>query len=52
MGLLNGYLNEQIEAKKAQGLYAIARAIDNLAESIDRAAKTIFEQQKKSEVEK
>ena len=34
MGMLNGYLNEQIEAKKAKGLFAIASAIEKLSIAI------------------
>ena len=34
MGMLNGYLNEQIEAKKAKALFAIAAAIEKLADAI------------------
>lgn len=34
MGVLNGYLNEQIEAKKAKALFAIATAIEKLADAI------------------
>ena len=32
--MLNGYLNEQIEAKKAKALFAIANAIEKLADAI------------------
>ena len=32
--MLNGYLNEQIEAKKAKGLFAIASAVEKLANAI------------------
>lgn len=34
MGMLNGYLNEQIEAKKAKALFAIATAIEKLADAV------------------
>lgn len=32
--MLNGYMNEQIEAKKAKALFAIAAAIEKLADAI------------------
>ena len=50
MGMFNGYMNERIEAEKAKGLFAIARAIDDLAKAIIRANKERLEALKKSEV--
>ena len=49
MGMLNGYLNEKIEREKAKGLFAIARAIDDLAKAIIQANRERLEAQKKSE---
>lgn len=49
MGMLNGYLDERIEAKKAKGLFAIAEAIDNLAKAIIQANKEKLEALKESE---
>ena len=50
MGMLNGYLNEKIEAEKAKGLFAIARAIDGLANAIIQANRERLEALKESEV--
>ena len=50
MGMLNGYLNEKIECEKAKGLFAIARAIDDLAKAIIQANRERLEALKKSEV--
>ena len=50
MGMLNGYMNERIEAEKAKGLFAIARAIDGLAKAIIQANRERLEALKKSEV--
>ncbi len=49
MGMLNGYINERIEAEKAKGLYAIARAIEKLANAIIQSNKEKLEQLKKGE---
>ena len=49
MGMLNGYLNEKIEREKAKGLFAIARAIDNLAKAIIEANREKLERAKESE---
>lgn len=50
MGMLNGYLNEKIETQKAKGLFAIARAIDDLAKAIIQANRERLEALKESEV--
>ena len=50
MGMFNGYLNEKIEREKAKGLFAIARAIDDLAKAIIQANKEKLEALKKREV--
>ncbi|MBQ2630664.1 MAG: hypothetical protein IJG13_13400 [Kiritimatiellae bacterium] len=50
MGMLNGYLNEKIEREKAKGLFAIARAIDDLAKAIIQANRERLEALKESEV--
>ena len=52
MGMLNGYMNERIEAEKAKGLFAIARAIDDLAKAIIQANRERLEAQKESEAVK
>lgn len=39
MGMLNGYINEQIEAKKAKALFAIASAVEKLADAIENKKK-------------
>ena len=48
MGMLNGYLNEKIEAEKAKGLFAIARAIDGLAKAIIQANREKLEELRKA----
>ena len=50
MGMFNGYLNEKIEREKAKGLFAIARAIDDLAKAIIQANRERLEALKESEV--
>lgn len=52
MGMLNGYLNEKIEREKAKGLFAIARAIDDLAKAIIQANRERLEALKESEAGK
>ena len=48
MGMLNGYLNEKIETQKAKGLFAIARAIDGLANAIIQANREKLEELRKA----
>jgi len=48
MGMLNGYLNEKIEREKAKGLFAIARAIDDLAKAIIQANREKLEELRKA----
>ena len=48
MGMLNGYLNEKIEREKAKGLFAIARAIDGLANAIIQANREKLEELRKA----
>lgn len=48
-GMLNGYLNEKIEREKAKGLFAITRAIDDLAKAIIQANRERLEALKESE---
>ena len=45
--MFNGYLNEKIEKEKAKGLFAIARAIDNLAQAIIQSNKERLEELRK-----
>lgn len=48
MGMLNGYLNEKIEREKAKGLFAIARAIDGLANAIIQANREKLDELRKA----
>ncbi len=48
MGMLNGYMNEKIETQKAKSLFAIARAIDGLANAIIQANREKLEELRKA----